>query len=82
MEAAAPHGPSLEWSAHEVVERNKFGDEILRLRIAEDGTVGRHLRHCKTHLRIVGDDYLPLTAKPLQTEADAQALLERVRALS
>ena len=78
----APAGPRIEWSAQEVAEINAFGDETLRLRIAEDGTVGRWLPHCQAHVTIVGDDFRPLTAAPLKTEEDAKALLERVRTLA
>lgn len=78
----APAGPTLEWTANEVIERNRFGDEIIRLRIAADGRVGRWLPHCRTHLNIVGDDFQPLRAEPLASESDAHRLLARVRALS
>ena len=78
-ETAAPHGPSLEWSANEVVERNQFGDAVLTLRIAANGTVGRFLPYCEAHLTLLDDAFKPLTAKPLASEKDARELIQRVR---
>lgn len=81
MDADAPQRSCLEWSSHGAVERNQFGDETLRLRIAEDGTVGRFLPYCEAHLTLLDDAFQPLKAEPLQSEAEARALLERVRGL-
>mgnify|MGYP005861469979 CR=1 FL=1 len=78
----APAGPRIEWTPSEAAEINEFGDDLLRLRIADDGTVGRHLPHCGMHVRIVDDRFQPLRAKPLASEEDAKTLLARVRALS
>ena len=77
----APHGPRIAWSANEVIERDSFGGVLRHIRIDAEGRVGRWLQHCGGYVTVIGDDYLPITAEPLACEADAQALLERVKAL-
>lgn len=81
QEWQAPAGPTLRWTSHEVAEINAFGDEIIRLRIAADGRVGQHMPTCDRFMNVVCDDFLPLTCAPLQSEADARALLDQVREL-